>query len=135
MERSDQHRRYGHCPECGAKWTRRSRSRLLSLWRVLWGVQTRFCPACGCRWSESRQPRAGIWRKAIGAIMVFGVVATLVLGAVQGDPKGWFKARVVDVYRVVYGEADHRQKLHEHLGFLYEGVGAEIDDYASHREN
>lgn len=122
------------CPDCGARWTRRSRSRLVSLWRRLMGAHTRYCPACGCRWSETRDPSASIWRKAVAAVMVFGVVATLALGAIEGDPKAWFKRRVVDVYQIVYGE-NHQQKLHEHLGSFYSGIGEEMDDYAGHLQD
>jgi hypothetical protein len=124
------------CPVCGSWRVRRSRSHLKSLWRGLVGAPTRYCPACRQRWSTGRA--AGARRKGVvvGLACLAAVGLTLVLGSIGSESvKAWCKSRVVDVYRLVYGEAEHRRKLHEHLGSAYGSVEEEMADYREHRDD
>lgn len=127
------HERRPVCPDCQSNRVRRSHLLIKDIYRRIVGSKTYYCADCGCRWSGERRRRNRLRAVMLMVAMSLCSIAMVFLltGLLSSSPKRWFKSRIIDVYQIVYG-AEHRQKLHEHLGGFYGGLGEELDDYASH---
>ena len=120
------------CPKCGSYVTHRYGWLLSRIYRQVIGKPTKWaCSECHTHF-RGRRERQALYAIFICVAIFFTILFFDFLHAMMSvSPKVWAKRKVVVVYRWVYGPT-HKQKLHEHLGFMYGDVGEQIDDYAGH---
>ncbi|HAH07125.1 MAG TPA: hypothetical protein DCM05_11500 [Elusimicrobia bacterium] len=93
------------CPKCGSIQVRRSRSRLVHLYRVLQNSRKRYCVNCGERWSASLLPQAPTLLRAkdlvVPGLVLAGLLLFVLITWVERRQSGRIKAGLKKVVEKV----------------------------------
>ncbi|MBN2712613.1 MAG: hypothetical protein JXR97_09320 [Planctomycetes bacterium] len=90
------------------------------------------CNECETRFRPSiRGGISGRKRLILTAVVSCLFFLFIFHGLLTTHPKVWVKQQIVAVYKFAYGD-EHKVKMHEQLGFLYDDLGDEMDDYQGH---